>query len=186
VSEIIYLQPNEVKQLINIIDNIEDKALIVTGIETGMRVSEITAGFKIEMINWSDGTAKIYDEKKDIYRDIAIPSFSINLLKMYLNTEKRKTGSVFLFSYKTANRKLMHWINKADRKKYSKGKQVHFTWHKLRHTFVKLSAQAHRDPMSIAQQTGDRLITVLKIYGEWEISAMSKHFDEKPLFNNRP
>jgi len=181
MSEIIYLQPNEIKKLLETIDNIEDKALIVTGIETGMRVSEITKGFKIEMINWDDRTAKIYDEKKDVYRDIAIPSFSINLLKMYLNSEKRTKSNVFSFSYKTVNRKLMFWINKAGIKKYVNGKPVNFTWHKLRHTFVKLSAQAHRDPMSIAQQTGDRLTTVLKIYGEWEISAMSKYFDEKPI-----
>ena len=181
MSEIIYLQPNEIKNLINKIDNIEDKALIVTGIETGMRVSEITKGFNIEMINWGDGSAKIFDEKKDIYRDIAIPQRALNLLKMYLNSEKRKKGYVFLFSYKTANRKLNYWIQKIGIQKYKNGKPINFTWHKLRHTFVRLSAQAHRDPQAIAQQTGDRLTTVLKIYGTWETSAMSKHFDEKPL-----
>lgn len=182
MSEIIYLQPNEIKKLIDTIDNIEDKSLIVTGIETGMRVSEITQGFKIEMINWDGGTAKIWDEKKDVFRDIAIPKRALNLLKMYLNSEKRKKGNVFTFSYKTANRKLMYWIQQCDIQKYKKGKSVNFTWHKLRHTFVRLSAQAHRDPMAVAQQTGDRLTTVLKIYGTWETSTMSKHFDEKPLF----
>lgn len=184
MSEIIYLQPNEVKQLIGVIDNIEDKALIVTGIETGMRVSEITKGFKIEMINWHDGTAKIWDEKKDKFRDIAIPNNSLNLLKMYLNSQKpkRKKGDVFHFSYKTANRRLMYWINKSSIQKYRKGKPVNFTWHKLRHTFVRLSAQSHRDPMAVAQQTGDKLETVLKIYGTWETSAMTRHFDEQPLF----
>jgi len=46
LSEIIYLQSNEIKKLINKIDNITDETLIVTGIEVGMRVSEITQGFK--------------------------------------------------------------------------------------------------------------------------------------------
>jgi len=184
MSEIIYLQPNEIKKLIDTIANIEDKALIVTGIETGMRVSEITKGFKYEMVNWGDGTAKIYDEKKDIFRDIAIPKNALNLLKMYLNIRKRKKGDIFPFSYKTANRKLMHWVNKVGVQKFKNGKPVNFTWHKLRHTFVRLSAQAHRDPMAVAQQTGDRLTTVLKIYGTWETSAMTRHFDEKPLFQN--
>ena len=181
MSEIIYLQPNEIHKLVDTIDNIEDKALVVTGIETGMRVSEITQGFKIEMINWDDGTAKIYDEKKDIFRDIAIPKNALNLLKIYLNSEKRKKGDIFPFSYKTVNRKLMYWINKASIQKYRDGKPVNFTWHKLRHTFVRLSAQAHRDPMAVAQQTGDKLTTVLKIYGTWETSTMARHFDEKPL-----
>jgi len=181
MSEIIYLQPNEIKKLIDTIDNIEDKALIVTGIETGMRVSEITQGFKIEMINWDGGTAKIFDEKKDVFRDIAIPKRALNLLKMYLNSKKRKKGNVFPFSYKTANRKLMYWIQQCEIQKYKEGKPANFTWHKLRHTFVRLSAQAHRDPMAVAQQTGDKLETVLRIYGTWETSAMSKHFDEKPL-----
>ena len=181
MSEIVYLQPSEVKQLIDIIDNIEDKALIVTGIETGMRVSEITKGFKYEMVNWADGTAKIWDEKKDLYRDIAIPKNALNLLKMYTNAKKIRKGDIFSFSYKTANRKLMYWINKAGIRKYRNGKPVNFTWHKLRHTFVRLSAMAHRDPMAVAQQTGDRLTTVLKIYGTWETSAMSRHFNEKPL-----
>lgn len=183
MSEIVYLQPKEVKQLIDKIDDIEDKTLIVTGIETGMRVSEITEGFKIEMINWNDGTCKIWDEKKDVYRDIAVPKNALNLLKMYLNSEKRvkKKGNVFTFSYKTANRKLMHWIKIADIQKYVNGRPVNFSFHRLRHTFVRLSAQAHRDPMAVAQQTGDKLETVLKIYGTWETSAMSRHFDEKPL-----
>ena len=75
----------------------------------------------------------------------------------------------------------MYWINKAGIQKHKNGKPVNFTWHKLRHTFVRLSAQAHRDPMAIAQQTGDKLTTVLKIYGTWETSAMKLHFDEKPL-----
>ena len=186
MSEAVYLQPNEVKQLIDIIDNIEDKALIVTGIETGMRVSEITKGFKIEMINWGDGTAKIFDEKKDLYRDIAVPRRSLNLIRMYLNSQrpKRNKGNVFPFSYKTANRRLMFWIKKAGIQKYKGGKPVNFTWHKLRHTFVRLSAMAHRDPMAVAQQTGDRLTTVLRIYGTWETSAMTRHFDKKPLFED--
>lgn len=181
MDDIVYLQPNEVKLLIDTIDNIEDKALIVTGIETGMRVSETTKGFKVEMINFADGTAKIWDEKKDIYRDIAIPTNALNLLRMYLNTKKRKKGDVFPFSYKTANRKLMYWVKKAGIRKYANGKPTNFTWHKLRHSFVRLSAQAHRDPQAVAQQIGDRLTTVLRIYGTWETSAMSKHFDEKPL-----
>jgi len=78
-------------------------------------------------------------------------------------------------------RKLMYWINKAGIQKYKNGKPVNFTWHKLRHTFVRLSSQAHRDPQAIVQQTGDKLTTVLKIYDTWKTSAMSKHFDEKPL-----
>ena len=78
-------------------------------------------------------------------------------------------------------RKLMYWINKAGIQKYKNGKPVNFTWHKLRHTFVRLSSQAHRDPQASVQQTGDKLTTVLKIYDTWKTSAMSKHFDEKPL-----
>lgn len=185
LTEIIYLQPNEIKKRLDKIDNIEDKALITCGIETGMRVSEVTNGFKIEMLNKSDGTAKIYDEKKDLYRDIAIPKNALNLLKMYLNAVKRKKGSVFPFCYKTANRKLMYWIEKAGIQKYAKGKLVNFTWHKLRHTFVRLSAQVNRDLMAVAQQRGDRLSTVLKIYGPLGDKCLSRHFDEKPLIKGR-
>ena len=181
MNEIIYLQPNEVKKLVESIDNIEDKALIVTGIETGMRVSEITKGFKVEMINWDDGCVKIWDEKKDLYRDISIPVHALNLLKMYLNSKKQKKGDVFPFSYKTANRKLTYWVKKAGIQKYSNGKPVNFTWHKLRHTFVRLSAQANRDPQAVAQQLGDRLTTVLKIYGTWETGAMTLHFNDKSI-----
>jgi len=184
---IIYLQPNEVTKLISAIDVLEDKALIVTGIETGMRVSEITQGFSIEMINWDDGTAKIYDEKKDLYRDIAIPRTALTLLKMYLRSEKRSKkrrgkGRVFPFSYKTANRKLMFWVEKVSITKFDReGRLVNFTWHKLRHTFVRLSQHNGRDMKAIAQQMGDKLSTVLNVYGTWEPSAMTKHFDETPL-----
>ena len=100
---------------------------------------------------------------------------------MYTNSKKIKKGDIFRFSYKTANRKLMYWIEKTDIQKYKNGKPVNFTWHKLRHTFVRLSQRAGRDAQSVAQQTGDKLTTVLKIYGTWETSAMTKHFDEKPL-----
>jgi hypothetical protein len=107
------------------------------------------------MINWGDDTAKIWDEKKDRFRDIAISQSSLNLLQMYLNSQKpkRTKGNIFEFSYKTANRKLVLWIKKAEIQKYKNGKRVNFSWHKPRHTFVRVSAKVHRDPMAVAQQT---------------------------------
>jgi integrase len=177
-----YLTNEEYRRLADGIDVLEDKALIVTGVETGMRVSEITeAGFPIEQINWESGIAMIYDQKKDSWRPITIPAPARTLLRMYLNQEKRTSGPVFCLSYKTANRRLKYWVSKLGIQKYRDGSPVEVSWHCVRHTFVKLSQAAGRDPQAIAQQTGDSLMTILRIYGTWEPGQMSKYFDKVPL-----
>ena len=180
-----HLTPEEYRRLADAIDILEDKALIVTGVETGMRVSEITAGFPIEMVAWDEGTAQIYDEKKDAWRVITIPDPARNLLKMYLHEEDRKKGQVFPFSYKTANRRIKKWCAKIGIKKYWNGREVAISWHAVRHTFVRLSKISGRDAMAIAQQIGDSLETVLKTYGTWEASAMVKYFDGRPLLDSQ-
>ncbi len=176
-----YLTPEEYTRLVDVIDVLEDKALVVTGVETGMRVSEITAGFPVEMIAWDAGTAQIKDEKKDLWRTISLSAPARNLIRMYLNADRREKGPVFRMSYKTANRRLKFWTAHAGIRKYRDGREVRLSWHAVRHTFVKLSKASGRDPMAIAQQLGDSLGTVMKIYGTWEASAMTKYFDGRPL-----
>ena len=117
----------EYQRLADAIEILEDKALIVTGVETGMRVSEITAGFPIEMIDWDAGTSQIYDEKKDAWRPITIPAPARTFLRMYLNEKGRQKGPVFPFSYKTANRKLKKWCRKAGIKKFRNGREIERT-----------------------------------------------------------
>ena len=82
------LTPEEVHILLKAIDNIPDYTLILTGLYTGMRISEISSLEEIS-INEGEGRIHIWDEKKDKYRDVYIPGEVISVLKRHINALDR-------------------------------------------------------------------------------------------------
>ncbi len=63
-----YLTEREIEGLLSVIDNIEDKALITLGIDSGGRVSEVV-GILTSNIDHERQVIKIWDEKKDVWRE---------------------------------------------------------------------------------------------------------------------
>ena len=169
-----YLSEREINSLLSIIDNIEDKCLITLGIDSGGRVSEIV-GILTSNIDYESQVIKIWDEKKDIWREWVVTSPTVQLIRMYLNSRSKKSPELFPFTYKTANRRLKKWC------KVSGIAQHKAHWHTLRHTYIVQSRMKERDIKAVQQQTGDSLLTLLRIYSNLSNEDRLKISEAKPI-----
>ena len=169
-----YLTEREIEGLLSVIDNIEDKALITLGIDSGGRVSEVV-GILTSNINHERQTIKIWDEKKDQWREWVVTKPTMQLIRMYLNSRQKKDPRLFPFSYKTANRRLKRWCEVAEIPK----EKAH--WHTLRHTYIVQSRLRGRDIKAVQQQTGDSLLTLLRIYSNLSNEDRIKISESRPI-----
>ena len=172
-----YLNDDQMTRLLSNIDNIMDKSLIASGLDLGCRVSEIVT-ISTSNINLKEQVIKLWDEKKDIWRECVITHPTAQLIKMYLNSRQKRSPLLFPFSYKTANRRLKKWCKIAGIPK----EKAH--WHTLRHTYIVQSRLKGRDIKCVQQQTGDSLLTLLRIYSNLTIEDRRKISEEKPIIPN--
>ncbi len=174
-----YLSEEELQRLLNTIGDLEDKTLIVFSLETGLRRSEIVT-IRTADIDFERQTVKVFDEKKDEWRQVVFPQYVGTQLRMYLKARKQRSPLLFPFSHRTANRKLQRWCAAAGIRLDSKGRtQVSFHW--LRHTFIRRSKMAGRDIKVVQQNTGDTIETILKYYRDLSIEDRIREMEEKPL-----
>ena len=163
--------------LLKSIDNVPDHALILTGLYTGMRISEISSLEEIA-INEGEGRIHIWDEKKDRYRDVYVPGEVISVLKRHINAMTRgKDPRLFPYSHKTIERKIQIWTEKALGKKKS--------WHAIRHTYISLSREIGIPMEIVMQNTGDAAATILKYYSKPSPEFIRRTVNEKKIFEVR-
>ena len=168
------LTSQEADQLLKSIDNIPDYSLILAGLYTGMRISEIS---KIEeiSINQEEQRIHIWDEKKDKYRDVYVPQEVISVLKRHINSMSRgKDPRLFPYSLKTIERKIQGWTEKSLSKKKS--------WHAIRHTYISLSRELGIPMEIVIQNTGDTAATILKYYSKPSPEFIRRTVQEKKMF----
>ena len=169
-----YLSEGEIERLLSIIDNVGDKCLIAVGIDSGGRVSEVV-GILTSNIDYDRQTIKIWDEKKDVWRKWVLTKPTMQLIKMYLNSRQKASPELFPFSYKTANRRLKKWCAQVGIPK----EKAH--WHALRHTYIVQSRMKGRDIKAVQQQTGDSLLTLLRVYSNLSSEDRLRISEERPI-----
>lgn len=172
-----YLNKEEIKRLLSIIDNLQDKCLITLGIDLGCRVSEII-NIKLTDIELDKQIIKIWDEKKNQIRICTITRETAQLVKMLLNSRKKQSPLLFSFSYKTANRRVKYWCKKAWIVR--KNNRL-IRWHMLRHTYCVQSISVGRPIKLICQQTGDTELSILKYYNNFSEEDRVKISEDKPI-----
>ena len=171
------LTSEEANLLLRSIDNVPDHALILTGLYTGMRISEISSLEEIS-INEGEGRIHIWDEKKDCYRDVYVPGEVISVLKRHINAMTRgKDPRLFPYSHKTIERKIQIWTEKALGKKKS--------WHAIRHTYISLSRELGIPMEIVMQNTGDAAATILKYYSKPSPEFIRRTVNERKIFEVR-
>ena len=171
------LTSEEANLLLRSIDNVPDHALILTGLYTGMRISEIASLEEIS-INEPEGRIHIWDEKKDRYRDVYVPGEVISVLKRHINAMTRgKDPRLFPYSHKTIERKIQIWTEKALGKKKS--------WHAIRHTYISLSRELGIPMEIVMQNTGDAAATILKYYSKPSPEFIRRTVSERKIFEVR-
>ena len=171
------LTSEEANLLLRSIDNVPDHALILTGLYTGMRISEISSLEEIS-INEGEGRIHIWDEKKDRYRDVYVPGEVISVLKRHINAMTRgKDPRLFPYSHKTIERKIQYWTMKVLGKKKS--------WHAIRHTYISLSRELGIPMEIVMQNTGDAAATILKYYSQPSPEFIRRTVNERKIFEVR-
>ena len=168
------LKRDEIESLLNGIDNVQDHAFLTLGFYSGMRISEITSIEDIAL-NESEGKIHIWDEKKNLYRDVYIPSSVFSVLRRYTNSiSPRKDPRLFMFSKKSGERKIEYWTEKILGKTKS--------WHSVRHTYISLSRELELPMEIVIANTGDSPATILKYYSKPSPQFIRKEIEEKKLF----
>ena len=192
---IMYLTESEIKAILSAPLSAEDGLLFRMGFELGARASEIarptpklTKDTKPKPDNtalrWSNVRFKeqqviVWDEKKDCYRVCQLSKGTWKLLRAYSKREevaarRRYDDRVFPFSTRTLNRRLKEWCKEA-------GIEHSVHWHMMRHSYVVHSIRAGRDWRVIAQQTGDRVSTLMQTYSFLSLDDTQEMIDRHPL-----
>ena len=168
------LTVQEANLLLMSIDNIPDYTLVLVGLYTGMRISEISSLEEIS-INEGESRIHIWDEKKDRYRDVYVPKEVMSALRRHINALTRgKDPRLFPFSHKTIERKIQSWTEKALGKRKS--------WHAIRHTYVSLSRELGIPMEIVIQNTGDTAATILKYYSRPSPEFIHQVVEEKKIY----
>ena len=168
------LTVQEANVLLRSIDNIPDHTLVLVGLYTGMRISEISSLEEIS-INEGESRIHIWDEKKDRYRDVYVPGDVLSVLKRHINAMTRgKDPRLFPFSHKTIERKIQMWTEKSLGKRKS--------WHAIRHTYISLSRELGIPMEIVIQNTGDTAATILKYYSRPSPEFIRQTVEEKKIF----
>lgn len=169
------LTRDEAAQLLKGIDNLEDHTLILLGLYTGMRISEISSLEEIS-INQGEGRIHIWDEKKNKYRDVYVPDEVLAHLKRYIGTlEGRKGPKIFDCSHKTIERKIQKWTTKILGKTKS--------WHAIRHTYISLSREMGIAMEIVMCNTGDTASTILKYYSKPSPEYMRTQVNSRRIYD---
>ena len=168
------LTVQEANVLLRSIDNIPDHTLVLVGLYTGMRISEISSLEEIS-INEGESRIHIWDEKKDRYRDVYVPQEVTSVLRRHINALTRgKDPRIFPYSHKTIERKIQMWTEKALGKRKS--------WHAIRHTYISLSRELGIPMEIVIQNTGDTAGTILKYYSRPSPEFIRQTVEEKRIY----
>jgi len=157
-----------------------DNLVFQVGIATGLRASELT---DIRVQHLYGTYIKIWDEKKDVYRDVVIDVITMEKIIRYLqnnyvplNGVIKRVRRLFNFSPRTLNRKVGRAFAEL-------GINAPARWHTFRHTYIRmmLDAFGDRSLQFICEQTGDKPATILEYYG---IPSLNDRFTVAVEYHN--
>jgi site-specific recombinase XerD len=130
------MDPDDVKQLLSVIDNPKDRAMIMVLLRTGMRIGELL-NTKIQDLHLRDRRIDIYEgEKNRLGRVVYLSDDAMSALKAWLKV--RDPHKAFLF-YATGKNRMAYSTARLMFEKYlTKAGLIHkgYSLHALRHTFA--------------------------------------------------
>ncbi len=131
------INPDDVWQLLSVIKNIRDRAMILVLLRTGMRIGELL-NTRISDLDFRDRKIHIYEgEKNALGRVVYLSDDALFALKLWLS--KREPGNEFIFYGKEKNKPLGYSTARIHFLRYQKKAGLlnkKYTIHSLRHTFA--------------------------------------------------
>ena len=130
------IDPEDIRQLLAVIDNVRDRALIITLLRTGMRIGELL-NTQMREVNLAEKRVEIYQAHKDLSgRVVYLSEDAQRALHEWIKI--RAVDSAYLFygrkgrplCYEAAREKFIKYLTNAGLS------QKGYTLHCLRHTFA--------------------------------------------------
>ncbi|MBU1570202.1 MAG: tyrosine-type recombinase/integrase [Proteobacteria bacterium] len=130
------MDPDDVKQLLSVIDNLRDRAMIMVLLRTGMRIGELLSTRLLD-IHIKDRRIDIYEGAKNrLGRVVYLSDDAMSALRAWLKMREPHKEVLFYaqsrntMSYSTARQIFENYLKKADLV------QKEYSLHALRHTFA--------------------------------------------------
>ncbi len=172
------ISQEEAVKLLNSADNLEDRALLLLGFNTGLKISEILS---IEPINFefSSGIVRIWDKKLRLYRTVFIPDETINELRLLIDSRKDSSGPrLFPSTAKSIEGKFQRYTLRI--------LGLSRSWESVRQTYMTISAKKDIPIWIVVNNTGELPATVVKYYmGRPHLNAR-RMVNEMPLYPESP
>ncbi len=157
------MNPNDARRLIQAIDTVRDRALILLLLRTGMRIGEVL-GLTVNDIDLKEKKVHLLQgEKNNMGRVVYLSNDALFALKRWLAT--RNTEEKYIFHgqhgrlcYSTARSRFTHYLTKA--RLEHKG----YTVHSCRHTFASELLNAGMRLEVLQQLLGHKDIEVTRHY----------------------
>jgi integrase len=162
----------EIRLLLSNIDSVRDDALMRFGLSVGLRVSEVVT-IRTSEIDFDHGLIKIWDEKKDRWRNVMPTMEAMGVLKRYINSLERHTQYLFPLATKTVERMIQRYSRRA--------LGFVISWHSLRTTYVSRCVELEQSPAVVMINTGDSPATILKYYTKLPEVVMRRFVESKPV-----
>ena len=147
------INPDEVKKLLSVLNNVRDRAMILVLLRTGMRIGELL-NTRVDDIDLAERKIAIWEAEKNLVgRVVYISDDAAAALAAWLNKRDRDRENAFLFygqgqeslTYQGARSVFVKYLKKAGLQ--HKG----YTLHCLRHTFASevLNAGMHLEAVQV-------------------------------------
>lgn len=159
------LAASDVINLLSVISNIRDRALILVLLRTGMRIGELL-NLTVNDVDFQNRTIKIYEgEKNSVGRMVYLSEDALKALTEWFSIRNSHKAYVFYghagpLSYTSARRIFTKYMDKANLS--HKG----YTLHCLRHTFATDLLNAGMRLECLQQLLGHTTIEVTRIYAK--------------------
>jgi len=174
----VVLTKEEVKRLIDSIENKKSKLMVSLMYAAGLRVSELV-NLKINALNLDEAIGLVFQGKGRKDRDFRLPSFLINDLKEQIENQKKVKEDYLFTGYnsKLTTRNLQKIVNKAAINAGIK-KSVHC--HTLRHSYATHLLENGTDIRIIQELLGHSDLNTTQIYShisKEQIKKVKSPFD---------
>ena len=172
------LSQDDVARLVNSIENVEDRTLMILGFTTGMRASEIVS---LEPINFEfgTGTVKIWDKRRRHYRTVFLTDTVIDEVRNLLDSMKESSGPrLFPYAAKVIEAKIQKYTLKITGKSRS--------WESVRRTYISTSARLDVPIKIVVDNTGELPSTIVKYYMATPVINARRKLNEAVLYPDSP
>lgn len=158
------MNPQDVQRLLSVIEDTQDRALILVLLRTGIRIGE-ALGLSLNDLDVKERKIHLYEgEKNNLGRVVYLSDDALFALKRWLRERKENKAFVFYIrghtglSYSTARSRFVKYLQKAG----LEGKN--YTVHCLRHTFASELLNAGLRLECLQQLLGHQDIEVTRRY----------------------